>query len=450
MKNILHDGINVKQNIVNTIPDDAYLFDPNRKVSFLNTTPEFNHLFENLFIPKGTREVQEKYQTFCGFLYSLADAFLENRSISLCSREHDKYWYVRKMIPILEKENYIQIRKGFFKCMYHPSNRLTRVYPTMKTLEKLFPMGHSFTILPEPYPFIFKDAVIKIKKNNRKKRTWKINIQKSKRYPVYIQRSYKLLYQLSEFNAGQLYFGPDVLPAVLYRVFNGNWKSNGRIYVFNDKVFTPFRLLKPVEKAYEQSTDIEPVQQNYQSFSKKDRKHILIGGEEGVEIDFVGMHPRMLYALKANIQYDKDPYLEIVQDPELRNFAKKILYCAFYSTDKTILKQAIQNQIYKASYSIKEKLKQKQLDTHQKLLIKMEEVHKPIAKYFGSDISLSLCFTESEIMLDVTRQLYKNDIHFMLIHDSIRVPEDTADFVTDLMHEMYTKHTKFKGQITVD
>jgi hypothetical protein len=114
------------------------------------------------------------------------------------------------------------------------------------------------------------------------------------------------------------------------------------------------------------------------------------------------------------------------------------------------MQKAIQFQINISSTTIKARLKKQNIETSAKILDKLIQVHHPISSFFGTDISLDLCFIESKIILDVAKILMEHDLHFMLIHDSIAVPKDNADFVKDVMAEMYTKHTKFKPHISVE
>ncbi|NIQ15710.1 MAG: hypothetical protein GTO02_15315, partial [Candidatus Dadabacteria bacterium] len=58
---------------------------------------------------------------------------------------------------------------------------------------------------------------------------------------------------------------------------------------------------------------------HYQGIPKKERAKIKINGESVIELDFVGLHPHLLYA-QENIQLGWDPYSIVIDDPFLRDF----------------------------------------------------------------------------------------------------------------------------------
>ena len=59
--------------------------------------------------------------------------------------------------------------------------------------------------------------------------------------------------------------------------------------------------------------------------------------------------------------------------------------------------------------------------THQQLQTKVNEHHKPIIKYFGTGIGISLMYTESLIAEDVMLSFLKEGIIILPIHDSFIV-----------------------------
>lgn len=437
-------------NLLPKIPDEAYLFDPIKYPHQFFPEPGMYQWFAAQFVKKGTQEVHKKQKLFISFLRLLRHAFVEKKSVRYSIT---KNWFDKIMIPTLIDEGFLQIRTGFYNRENDPATpgRLSRVYPTEKFIKEILPMFFGIKIRMENYPFVYKEIV----KNKNGKRIWVYSPIKSAIPPPHIKKSKKLLLQLSEFNTGAIRYVTDIFPTNLYRVFNGGWKKNGRMYIFDDNLFTEFRYFKFPKTLHNPPTDIDFADNtsyqggSYQFYTRKQRRLIMVGDEENNEVDFVGLHPRMLYHLKAGIQYDADPYLAIVDDPELRKFIKKVFYCALYSTTPTILIRAIQSQINKSNPNIKEKLKQNDLATGTKMLERMRKAHEPIARCFGTDISLDLCYVESEIMLKAAQELMDNDVHFMMIHDAMAVPKDNSWFAQEIMLKHYRKQIGFEAQVKI-
>ncbi|WP_320045162.1 hypothetical protein [uncultured Desulfobacter sp.] len=73
---------------------------------------------------------------------------------------------------------------------------------------------------------------------------------------------------------------------------------------------------------------------NYQKYSGDDRARIQINGDDVIELDYSGLHPRMLYAAKG-IQYNDDPYSVVDPNPDLRPFLKNMMLTMINSKTPT-------------------------------------------------------------------------------------------------------------------
>jgi len=81
-----------------------------------------------------------------------------------------------------------------------------------------------------------------------------------------------------------------------------------------------------------------------QEISKEDRLKILINGDPVVELDYSGLHPRLLYA-QEGIEFDLngDPYSIVTKDENVQKFLKVMLLSMLNSKNFVTAEKACNN-----------------------------------------------------------------------------------------------------------
>ncbi len=184
----------------------------------------------------------------------------------------------------------------------------------------------------------------------------------------------------------------------------------------------------------------------YQQLRKEERRNIVIGNEPTTELDYSGLHPRILYAWQ-DIQYDYDPYMAVSDNQELRGHLKILLLALLNSDTITKAVKAGNWRIYDSTHSNVEKQKLKRLltvlNTSSKILVKkFIESHPRIAHYFGqADTGLKLMRHDSVIALDIINEFNSRNIPILSIYDSFIVQQQYRELLYDVMNEMYSRNT---------
>ena len=205
------------------------------------------------------------------------------------------------------------------------------------------------------------------------------------------------------------------------------------------------------------------------------REGITIAGHPTVEYDFSALHVNIAYNTLGLTYKGNDPYMDVFgfQDLHLRKVIKKSLLTAFnVGFDRSYRKSRAN-----AVLAIKDALEsdyqseicrgydavhfQEILDrfglTLKALLIKIEEYHKPISKYFYSGEGIIFQNRDSAIMEYIIEAFKFYGIPILSVHDSVIVRQDiSSEFVVSILKTAYfqmyrqditIKSTKEKGKI---
>jgi hypothetical protein len=150
------------------------------------------------------------------------------------------------------------------------------------------------------------------------------------------------------------------------------------------------------------------------------RQHITIDGEATVELDYGGLHPRMLYA-EIGLTLPDDPYQvgqpvacrEVVKETfnKMLNAGKKGLSDAEY--DETVMGM-----------------------TFDELQDRIKARHKPIAGFFFTGAGLRLQYRDSCIAERVMMHFARQDIPCLSVHDSFIVQRRHAKELEVVMREI--------------
>lgn len=178
-------------------------------------------------------------------------------------------------------------------------------------------------------------------------------------------------------------FGDHVVyPAMrsLYRVFNDGWRRGGRAYGGW-----------------------------WQQAKKRDRAHITIDGEPTAESDHSQLHPRLLYR-RVGADLDGDAYT-IPGHP--RHIGKVALNVLLNAKTYHAAIGAVANAIGGPN-------PRRQAG---ELIDAMKRRHKPIARFFHSGVGLELQAVDAGMAETVMRELRRDNIVALPIHDSFIVQE---------------------------
>lgn len=246
----------------------------------------------------------------------------------------------------------------------------------------------------------------------------------------------------------QYWVGRRRLRPVHYAVFTGNWGWHGRLYT----------------KKY-----------GHQALRKIERSTIEFSGCPSVELDYGGMHARMLYHLEG-IDYREDPYRLWGDNttPALRLLAKTLVNAALSAQDRdaaisacngsmkiytdTPLRDAkgqiVRNRkghiLYERKTGDSLQKAQTLLDAYRQTGMTFNQIydlaaerHQPIARHFGTDAGMWLMRIDSEIALGILYAFALRGIPCLSCHDSFIVPAEYEDSLRSLMETEYYDRTGF-------
>ena len=160
----------------------------------------------------------------------------------------------------------------------------------------------------------------------------------------------------------------------------------------------------------------------WQRISEFSREDIIIDGEETIELDYSGLHPKIL-AYQAGHSIDGDPYkIEKEVMPEQRDIIKGLLL-------KVINAKTIDSGI-RAFQTDKHGYKKKDLLL---LLEAYLDQYPFMREYLGSDLGIELMYTDSQIAAQVINGFVKFDKPILPIHDSFIVKAYDVEYLGALM-----------------
>lgn len=169
----------------------------------------------------------------------------------------------------------------------------------------------------------------------------------------------------------------------------------------------------------------------WQTVKAARRAHILIDGEETVEIDYSAMHCRMCYDLSGrSLSEDDDPYridgLESLRDAVKFGFL--------------VLINLAPSQRGQATDKVKAMIQGK--TSFRDLLVAIERRHRPIREWFRSGKGTELQCIDSKVAESVMGYFVGRGIPCLPIHDSFIVPSSARKQLDSTMREAYAAHVR--------
>jgi hypothetical protein len=151
----------------------------------------------------------------------------------------------------------------------------------------------------------------------------------------------------------------------------------------------------------------------WQNIPRALRRYILIESRSTAELDYSGLHVKLLYA-QDGIHYTQDPYQ--YAGPELRDHLKLILLCSLNASDKTSALKAMRKEMReKPDLYPQDKVEGKKLNG---IVEEFLLHHAPISKHFYTGIGTRLQNLDSKIAESVMLELIEWDTFALPVHDS--------------------------------
>lgn len=316
-------------------------------------------------------------------------------------------WFIIELIDLMKEGEWIDQKIGFYNQNNKKESRISRIWPKKKFLDY-------FSTIPL-IEYMPQQLVVQLRDRNHKIITYK-NTPETNRIQSVLQhanlvnrtalvqyrRQLRKTYILEHLNTD------------LHAVFhNESFKLGGRLYTSGN---------------------------SYQILSGRQRRNITINNQLTVELDFSGLHPRLLYALEG-IQFNDDPYIAICSDyPDLRPFVKELLLALLNA--KSIVKAvASGNNKLRREYELLTKLRERNISVAE-LIRRFTNAHPKIEHYFGKQVGFELMHLDAKIALDIVEEFTSRNIPILSIHDSFIVTKDKRDELEIVMRDSYKKHTK--------
>jgi hypothetical protein len=171
---------------------------------------------------------------------------------------------------------------------------------------------------------------------------------------------------------------------------------------------------------------------------KELRSHLYLDGCPTSELDYSGLHLRMLYH-REGLDYEEDPYG--YSDSDERPYAKLIALVA-------INKQTGRGMINAMRKTFAENGLDRAPDHEiDRMITQFEQAHARIKKYFCSDIGLRLQNLDSRITSLILEWGLERDIPVLPVHDSYIVPVSYKQELYEIMTQAYRKVMKFNPVI---
>jgi hypothetical protein len=189
---------------------------------------------------------------------------------------------------------------------------------------------------------------------------------------------------------------------------------------------------------------------SYQNDLKKNRALIYIDDEPTIELDYSGLHPRMLYAEKG-IQSEGDVYdlseilPEYRQDKALRALSKLVLLILINSQDHknipgTITKDLIENNLpllnhLSSNYATRSTGNRKGI--YRRIVEAVVSKHSDIATYFHSDAGARLQKKDGNMAARICHTFARQGKPILPEHDSFIVQAQYEDLLRRTMAQEY-------------
>lgn len=195
----------------------------------------------------------------------------------------------------------------------------------------------------------------------------------------------------------------------------------------------------------------------HQSLRKLERASIRFDGELGIEVDFSGMHPRMLYH-QCGIDYRDDPYALWNRRPTdaQRLLAKKAFNAllnakskraAIASCDDRLRIQGKSGRALRDAKRLKRALAEQET-SFAEVVAAVVRPHRPIEDAFCDDVGMRLMRIDLGIAMEVFDHFATLGVPCLGVHDSFIVPAKHERTLREGMTEFYAAKLGFEPELS--
>ncbi len=175
------------------------------------------------------------------------------------------------------------------------------------------------------------------------------------------------------------------------------------------------------------------------------RKSFIINGEPTVELDYSGLHIRMLYN-HLGIDYRDECYVYLKSDKDNEEDRERIKLASLIvinSDDRERAIKAIHDRCRKKGIHYPKR----QFGRYSALVDLFKDYHAPIKEFLLSGKGLELQYQDSTIMASILDRMTRKGIPALPVHDSVICPVRHEDYLRQVMVEEYEKVMGFEPVI---
>lgn len=194
----------------------------------------------------------------------------------------------------------------------------------------------------------------------------------------------------------------------------------------------------------------------HQGLRKEERARIRFDGELGIEVDFSGMHPRMLYH-QCGIDYPNDPYVMWQRIPTdgQRLLAKKAFNALLNAESPRASIASCNSSLQITGKSRQARKDAKQLNralaeqetSFAEVVAAVVRRHRDISDPFCDDVGMRLMRIDSDIAMEIFDYFSKLGVPCLGVHDSFIVPTEHERTLRAKMIEIYSAKLGFEPEL---
>jgi hypothetical protein len=182
----------------------------------------------------------------------------------------------------------------------------------------------------------------------------------------------------------------------------------------------------------------------WQEIPSEYRKHIHIDGKDVVELDYSGMHIRLLYA-REGLDPPDDPYVNPRSPEYEREMVKKVLNTIINAESRKSALASIRKEIPREKYALGPGRR-----TVEDLVESVCDHNRAIEKYFYSGEGLKMQRLDSDIAERVMLEMADRKITVLPVHDSFLVQHDYAGDLEAAMHQAFAEAVSAAAKLKAD
>lgn len=465
----LYCGNKIKKSAIEKLVDEIY---PTLDLKHPESNKEIKKKALNVIITNGYEAyIRDKFAAV-----PFGRGYYTNLSNS--NPKHNTHAYNIGGAKALIKIDYLIKKNGYFDKEHPEKNKVTGIKATQKLIDAInrftepegvvqnyYNTGECFTYTFSSDDLKILDSydVVELKDSSTKK---KLIDYKPNRIS---ERSKKFLRRYNSFISGFDVkvpidkINPSKYPLLQYYPDNTTTSNPQSDYTTNTTIpligfceinFINYKKLRCIIKRVFNNGDFEQggrfYDAEYQFLSEEERNWITINDEPVVELDYKTFHPRILYH-KEGIDIKGDLYLMANPKEELRPAIKKMMnmmintktdYRAIKAFDKDLLEDEKGGEIQTA-------MLKHRVDGWD-LVRMIHKAHKPIEKYFKSNIGVEIQYEDAELARSILTHFMKKRIACLCVHDSFLVQDKYKDELYTIMMSEYKKMFRFYPELEIN